>query len=70
MTDAAIKPGDPIDVIYGDRRFVAWRYERGSNGQPAKIPYTPGLGAKARSNDPADLAQPCRGSGHVGERRR
>ena len=53
MTDAAIKPGDPIDVIYGDRRFVAWRYERGSNGQPAKIPYTPGLGAKARSNDPA-----------------
>ena len=52
MTDAAIKPGDPIDVIYGDRRFVAWRYERGANGQAAKIPYTPGLGAKARSNDP------------------
>jgi hypothetical protein len=53
MSDAAIKPGDPIDVIYGDRRFVAWRYERGANGQPTKVPYTPGSGAKARSNDPA-----------------
>jgi hypothetical protein len=53
MIDAAIQPGDPLDVIYGDRRFVAWRYERGPNGLPTKIPYTPGLGTKARSNDPA-----------------
>jgi hypothetical protein len=50
MTDTPIHAGLFIDALYGDRRFVVWRLET-VNGRPTKVPYIPGVGGRARTDD-------------------
>ena len=52
MSDAPLHVGDQLEAIFADRRFVVWRWET-RQGARTKVPYEPGSGRKAESDNPA-----------------
>jgi putative DNA primase/helicase len=52
--DIALEPGMPFTVLRQDPRWVGWRWEKDKRaGKRTKVPYAPGSGRLARSNDPS-----------------
>jgi hypothetical protein len=50
--DAKLHVGDQLEAIFGDRRFVVWRWET-RQGAKTKVPYVAGVGRLAATDDPA-----------------
>ena len=51
--------GDVVARVFRDyleqRCWVEWRLEQDERGRPVKVPYVPGSGRKARTNDPSSF---------------
>ena len=51
MSDAPLHAGDTLEAIFADRRWVVWAWVT-RQGMRTKVPYVPGVGRKAESDNP------------------